>query len=51
MDTYTEVVVLKVHIATLRWFPGRSRVVDVVVVVVSSGGRGGGGARACGGLS
>ena len=49
MDTYTEVVVLKVHIATLRWFPGRSRVVDVVVV--SSGGSGGRGARACGGLS
>ena len=48
MDTYTEVVVLKVHTATLRWFPGRSRVVDVVV---SSGGSGGGGARACGGLS
>ena len=51
MDTYTEVVVLKVHTATLRWFPGRSRVVDVVVVVVSSGGSGDSGARACGGLS
>lgn len=50
MDTYTEVVVLKVHTATLYWFPGRSRVVDVVVVV-SSGGSGDSGARACGGLS
>ena len=50
MDTYTEVVVLKVHTATLRWFLGRSRVVDVVVVV-SSGGRGGGGIRAGGDLS
>ena len=50
MDTHTEVVVLKVHTATLHWFPGRSRVVGVVVVV-TSGGSGDSGARAGGDLS